>query len=141
MPWANGQGAGFTSGTPWLRLGSDWKDRNVAAQRADPDSVLSCYRRLLAARREHPSLQDGSLDLVDLGDPSVLAYRRLGSGAEVLVTIAFDPEGATVRLPIPHRGRAWRSIAGTHLDIPSRISPKDPHRLRGFEALVLVAEP
>jgi len=141
MPWSDGHGAGFSSGRPWLRLGLDWKARNVASQRADPDSVLSCYRRLLAARREQPSLQDGSLELIELGDPSVLAYRRLGSGTEVLVTIAFDRGGATVRLPVPHREPAWRPIAGTRLDMPSRLAPKDPLRLRAFEALVLVAEP
>jgi glycosidase len=141
MPWSDGQGAGFTNGKPWLRLGSDWKERNVASQRGDPDSVLSCYRRLLAARSEQPSLQDGTLDLVDLGDPSVLAYRRLGSGAEVLVMIAFSRDGATVRPPSPRHGQAWRPIAGTRPNVPSHLASSDPHRLLAFEGLVLVAEP
>src|SRR5204862_3716968 len=51
MPWEPGRGAGFTAGEPWLPLGADADRRNVALLRADPDSILSLYRRLLALRR------------------------------------------------------------------------------------------
>ena len=30
MPWDTTPNAGFTTGTPWLPLGSDWSERNVA---------------------------------------------------------------------------------------------------------------
>jgi alpha-glucosidase len=140
LPWSNGPGAGFTTGHPWLRLGDAAATRNVAAQREDPDSVLACYRRLLAARCEHPSLQDGALRLLDVGDPTVLAYRRIGSGEEVLVVVAFDRGGASVRVPAPRRGGGWRPLVGTHRDLPGRVAARDTHRLRPFEGLVLVAE-
>ncbi len=54
MPWAAGPGAGFTTGQPWLRFGLDADTRNVAAQAADPSSVLSLYRRLIALRAGEP---------------------------------------------------------------------------------------
>jgi alpha-glucosidase len=140
LPWSAGPGAGFTTGRPWLRLGPDASSRNVAAQRHDPDSVLACYQRLLAARREQASLRDGSLELVSVGDRTVLAYRRRGSGPEVLVVVAFDRRGAEVRLPRPERGGGWRPVAGTHGNPP--MPPESPARLalRPFEGLVLVAE-
>jgi len=140
VPWSSGQGAGFTSGQPWLRLGSDWNHRNVASQRADPDSILACYRRLIHARAEQRSLQDGSLTLVDAGDPTVLAYRRLGSGSEVLVVIAFDRGGGTVRLPEPRGGGSWTPIVGTRAELQPAPMTEVPHRLEAFEALVLVAD-
>jgi alpha-glucosidase len=140
LPWSDGPGAGFTSGRPWLRLGDAAATRNVATQRADPDSVLACYRRLLAARDGQPSLQDGALRLVDAGDPTVLAYRRIGSGEEVLVLVAFDRGGASVRVPAPRGGGAWRPLVGTHRDLPGRIAARATHQLRPFEGLVLVAE-
>ncbi|HEX5147726.1 MAG TPA: alpha-amylase family glycosyl hydrolase [Candidatus Limnocylindrales bacterium] len=140
LPWSGGKGAGFTTGWPWLRLGDDADTRNVAAQRADPDSVLACYRRLLAARSRQPSLQDGALDLVDVGDPTVLAYRRRGSGDEVLVLVAFDRRGASVRVPPPRLRGTWRPIVGTHRELPAGVGSASPHRLRPFEGLVLVAE-
>lgn len=140
LPWSGGPGAGFTSGRPWLRIGDDAGTRNVAAQRADPDSVLACYRRLLAARASEPSLQDGALDLVDVGDPTVLAYRRNGSGDEVLVLVAFDRRGASVRVPSPRRGGDWRPLVGTHPGLSQCVGSGGPHLLRPFEGQVLVAE-
>ena len=52
MPWNGHPGGGFTSGRPWLPLAPDFASRNVERQAADPDSVLSFYRRLLQLRRE-----------------------------------------------------------------------------------------
>ncbi len=50
MQWDPTPAGGFTTGTPWLPL-VDPAERNVADQRADPDSLLSHYRQLLAWRR------------------------------------------------------------------------------------------
>jgi alpha-glucosidase len=139
LPWAADAGFGFTAGRPWLRFGPDSPTRNVATQREDPDSVLACYGRLIQARGEQPSLQDGALQLVDAGDPSVLAYRRAGSGPEALVLIAFEADGATITIPAPAEGETWQPIAGTHRDLPGELRSGGAQRLRGYEAIVAVA--
>ena len=51
MQWDGSPNGGFTTGTPWLAL-VDPAERNVADQRADPDSLLNLYRDLLAWRRQ-----------------------------------------------------------------------------------------
>ena len=140
LPWSAEHGFGFTDGRPWLRFGPDSATRNVATQRADPDSVLACYGRLIQARIEQSSLQDGSLQIIDAGDPSVLAYRRLGSGPEVLVLIAFEAAGSTISIPAPAAGETWRPIAGTHRDLPGELRPGRAQQLRPYEAIVAVAE-
>jgi alpha-glucosidase len=140
MPWTGEPGAGFTTGRPWLRFGADVATRNVAAASADPASVLSCYRRLLAARAALPSLQDGRLRLLRPDDPDVLAYRREGSGADVIVGVAFGAAGGTVALPRPTGRGAWRPVVGTHLDPPSPEAGERTLRLRGYEGVVLVAD-
>ena len=77
MPWTAGPGAGFTTGRPWLRFGPDADTRNVAAQAADPSSVLSLYRRLIALRATSQALQVGTLRL----DPDTTGRsRRLHAG-------------------------------------------------------------
>jgi alpha-glucosidase len=140
MAWEGGPGAGFSTGSPWLRFAPDIGTRNVAAQAADPDSVLACYRRMLRARREHRALQDGSLALLRSGpDPSVLGYRRSGGGEEALVLIAFGPDPADVVVPDPERGRDWRPLVGTHRDLPDRLTPRSSITLRPYEALVAIA--
>lgn len=140
MPWTGDPGAGFSTGRPWLRLGADTATRNVAAQRADPGSVWSCYRRLLALRSAEPSLQDGALVIARTGDPGVLGYRRVGSGPEVFVAIAFRPEGGEIRLPRPVHGGRWRSIGGSSAEPSTPTVDGRLLRLRGLEAVVLVAD-
>lgn len=49
IPWEPGPLGGFTTGEPWLPLGST--ERNVADQRADPGSVLNETRRLIALKK------------------------------------------------------------------------------------------
>ena len=141
MPWDDGPAAGFTSGRPWLRIGGDAAERNVQAQSRDSGSVLACYRRVLAARRELPSLQDGIETLVDGVDPDVLAYRRRGSGDDVLVAVAFNAGGARVRLPRPPRGRRWRAVVGSDPEPADVAADGRTLELRGREAVVLAARP
>ena len=82
MQWDGSADGGFTTGTPWLGL-VDPAARNVAAQSADPASLLSYWKQLIALRRE---LQ-GPLELLDVGE-DVIGYRR---GAHV-VAINFSNE-------------------------------------------------
>ena len=70
MQWEAGPLGGFTTGTPWLPP-VDPDERNVAAQREDPGSVLSLVRRLIAVRRQ---LGQG-LRMLPAAD-GVVAYAR-----------------------------------------------------------------
>ena len=63
MQWSDRRGGGFTDAErPWLPLG-DVAATNVAAQREDPDSVLTLCRDVIAFRRRHPEIQRGGLHL------------------------------------------------------------------------------
>ena len=50
MQWDGAAGGGFTTGVPWLPPADDARTRHVAAQSADPASLLAFYRTLLRAR-------------------------------------------------------------------------------------------
>ena len=90
MQWDSSNRAGFTDGTPWLPLNSDWPDRNVAAQRGDPASILSWYRDLLGLRRREAALRRGTLRFLD-ERRGILAYERLdeASGKRIVVYLNF----------------------------------------------------
>ena len=115
MPWRPGAGGGFTTARPWLPLPPDLDGRNVERQAADPNSVLSLYRRLIWLRRSTPPLQEGSQQLLDVGDADVLAYLRIAGGRSVAVLLNFSStRSATVRLPQATPGQAWRVALSTH---------------------------
>jgi alpha-glucosidase len=135
MPWNGDAGAGFTTGRPWLRIGPDAARHNVAAESADPDSVLAAYRRLLAARRELLPLRRGAHETLDVGAPDVLAWRRVAGGSGVVVAVNFA--NAPRRIAVPGRD-ATRAVAGTHRDPPAPDAD-GVITLRPFEGVILTS--
>jgi alpha-glucosidase len=98
MPWDGGAGAGFTTGTPWLPLGPDHATRNVAAQAADPASMLALVHDLLALRRRHPALATGGIGGV-VAEDDVLRYEREGGDERFLVALNLSHEERRFTLP------------------------------------------
>ncbi|WBU37505.1 glycoside hydrolase family 13 protein [Homoserinibacter sp. YIM 151385] len=101
LPWSGdappyGFGPGEAART-WLPQPADWAPLTVAAQSADPDSMLALYRAALRIRRERADLRGGELHWLELGD-DVIAFVR-GDG-----TLSVTNLGArAVDLPAHHR--------------------------------------
>ena len=55
MCWDDSENAGFTTGTPWIRVNGDYKECNAAAEIAAPDSPYHYYKALMALRKEYKS--------------------------------------------------------------------------------------
>jgi alpha-glucosidase len=137
MQWEGDEAGGFTTGQPWLPVNSDVATRNVAAQWGAPDSVLSRYRELIALRRAHPALREGTIRFLDAPE-GVLAYERsAGEGGEtIIVVLNFASRARPVDLGIPGRvllgenGREAQVKAGTlelgALETLLILASKDP---------------
>jgi glycosidase len=110
MPWDGSEHAGFTTARPWLPLHADWPTRNVERMSAEPHSILTLYRRLLAARRAHPALSIGDFAPLDAQD-DVLAYERC-HGTERLI-VALNLGGQPHRLALPDWAKQYRSLLST----------------------------
>jgi alpha-glucosidase len=89
MQWDASPGAGFTTGEPWLPIPDSARRVNVAAQREDPRSMLSLYRRLLWYRKGSPALHRGRYrSLADTPD-GLYAYLRTEGDERLLVALNF----------------------------------------------------
>jgi len=95
MQWSAEEHAGFTTGTPWLRLASDWPTNNVEAQSRDAGSMLTLYRRLIALRRRQPALNRGNYEALET-EGEVLAYARNGEGQRLVVLLNFGASPAPI---------------------------------------------
>ncbi|MFI6902401.1 alpha-amylase family glycosyl hydrolase [Nonomuraea sp. NPDC050394] len=121
-------GSGFTTGRPWLPLGP--AEVNVAAQREDPGSLLTLYRRLIALRRASPALRAGEYRSIEAG-PGVYAYLRSAPGERMLVALNFSSRlvSFTPRA-LPAEGRAELStgkrLTGTRVSLaPLTLAPDE----------------
>ncbi|WP_395013319.1 alpha-amylase family glycosyl hydrolase [Devosia sp.] len=96
MPWEPGDPPnGFTTGRPWLPVKPEHAALNVAAQDADPGSMLNFYRQALAFRREHAALIDGDIEFLRTSEP-VLAFRRSGPDANLVCIFNLSPQPVRV---------------------------------------------
>src|ERR1700688_4006859 len=76
MQWDSSRLAGFTTGTPWLRLGADHATVNVATLSGQSESVLSLYRTLIALRNGNAALNSGPIEGV-ASNGGILSYERV----------------------------------------------------------------
>ena len=94
MRWNADESGGFSVATPWRAPSTTDPAISVAAQRADPDSLLHWYERLIALRSASPALGGGDLEVVGGLASSVLAFWR-SSGSERVLVVANLGAGAT----------------------------------------------
>ena len=92
MAWDGSLLGGFTTGVPWRSLPAQHETRNVAEQSAEPDSLLSHYRDLIALRNAHPALHTGAMTLVESDFSGVVSYLRQEGDEVILVVVNVDDE-------------------------------------------------
>lgn len=90
MQWDASGHAGFTSGTPWLKVDRRYKEINVQAEQGDPDSILAHYKQLIRLRKEEPVITDGIFQRLDEGHPQIFAYARTGETETLIVVSSFS---------------------------------------------------
>lgn len=101
VQWNEKENAGFTTGTPWLKVNSNYKEINVASQEKDADSVLNYYRRLVHVRK-YPEYKDvftyGKFVPAYEDTDSIMAYYRENEDLRILVAANFGKEPAELKL-------------------------------------------
>jgi len=107
--WDNSANAGFTTGTPWLKINPNYAQINAAAEEKDSTSVLNYFRRATATRRQHKVLVYGAYQLLDAANPHIYAYTRTLENEKALVVLNFTSEKRTWALPagLTPNGTPW----------------------------------
>ena len=98
MQWSGAENAGFTTGTPWLKVNPNYQTINADNQLSDPDSVFSYYQRLIRLRKGHPVFREGTFRLVLADHEDIFAYTRTTATAQLLVVCNF--RGADIEDPL-----------------------------------------
>ena len=102
VQWTGGPNAGFTIGTPWIRVNPNYTHINAEEQQARPDSVLNWYKKLLALRKDpqwEEALVWGDCEPVLEEEEGLMAYRRTGGGKTLLVVCNLSELPRSLALP------------------------------------------
>jgi oligo-1,6-glucosidase len=92
--WDTTENAGFTTGTPWLKVNPNYKTVNAEAQEKDQNSTLNYFRKLVKLRKQEPAFVYGNYTLLDKENPNVYAYKRELNGKKFIVLLNFSDTDA-----------------------------------------------
>lgn len=96
MQWTGGENAGFTTGTPWLKVNGNHKEVNVEREEATERGVLNFWRTAIHLRKSSPTLIEGSFESVFESD-TLYAFTRT-TDDETLMTLV-NMSAKTVKIP------------------------------------------
>jgi len=130
--WNSSANAGFTIGTPWIKVNSNYKTINEAAQDKDPNSPLNYFRRIVKLRKNNLVLVYGKYTLLDKSNPDVYAYARELDGRKLLILLNFrnEPKVASTGLDLS-KGKVL---------IDNYTEPSTDGKLKPYEAVVYQLE-
>ena len=101
MQWSDEENAGFTTGTPWLKVNENYTKINARQQEDYPDSVLQYYRRLIALRKD-PTYKEvfayGKFAPAFAKANKIMAYYRKTDEKTVLIAANFGDKAAELKL-------------------------------------------
>ena len=101
MQWTDGKNAGFTAGTPWLRVNPNCSRINVKDQEKNAGSVLSFYKKLTALRKSEEYKETvvyGEFVPYLEQEKNLIGYFREGE-KKLLVLANFQKAPREVELP------------------------------------------
>jgi len=128
MQWSPDDGAGFTTGDPWLKINRNYREINVKEQKSRSTSIWRFYRNMILLRASNETLKYGEFAPV-YSDKQVIAFTRTIQGDEQFATILnFSGKPATT----PFEGSLIGQVIVTNVGRDTYDGTLDP-----WEAVVL----
>ncbi len=137
MQWSDEENAGFTTGTPWIKVNENYKWINVKNQMDDPDSLFNHYRQLIELRR-FSSYKDvivyGDYTLLNEHHPNVYAYLRTYEDKKLLIVSNFFEQPVIICLT---KWNVKKVVLSNYNDSSTQLGCLN---LRPYESIVFEVE-
>lgn len=130
MQWDDSENAGFTTGIPWIRINPNYREIHAVSQVNDPESIFSCYQKLIRLRKNYDVFVDGTFHMVLEEDQDFFAYQRENNRSKLLVICNFFGHTRTYPLKTD-----WKDM---ELLIGNYASVEQPEIFRPHEARMYV---
>lgn len=127
--WSDEPNAGFTAGTPWLKINQNFSAINAAEQEQNANSCLNYFRQIVKLRKKELALIYGEYQLLDESNENIYSYTRTLDDKKLLIMLNFT---------------AQNSVAATNLGLSQAkvllgnyLPPTTTENLRPYEAVIL----
>lgn len=122
MQWSDEKEAGFTTGTPWIKVNPNYKEINAKSQIHDENSIFSYYKKLVQMRKEYAVLVEGSYELLMEEDPDIFTYVRRLFDEKLLVVANFHGMEREYELPKEFEG-ATKILCNYQEEMAGKLKP------------------
>ncbi|KAG7663872.1 MAL9 [[Candida] subhashii] len=93
MQWDSTPNAGFTSGTPWMRVNDNYQKINVKNESCNPDSLLSFWKKMIQLRKQYKDVFIyGHFKILDFENPKLFTFLKEGKDRTTYTVINFSTE-------------------------------------------------
>lgn len=99
MQWDDSDNAGFTIGTPWIKVNPNYKEINAKKALEDENSVFHYYKKLIELRKSNEIIVYGTYDLILEDHPQIFAYTRTLNDKKLLIITNFSKDIILFTLP------------------------------------------
>jgi trehalose-6-phosphate hydrolase len=135
VQWNTDSNAGFTTGTPWINVASNYPQINAESARDKEDSIFYHYKKLIELRKVYDIITDGDYQLILENHEAIFAYVRNSGDEKLLVISNFYEKETKFQLPdklgfITTEGEV---LISNYQDSPTNFSEVT---LRPYESIV-----
>lgn len=99
IQWDDSEGAGFTTGTPWIPINPNYKIINAKEQTSREDSVFHYYKKLIQLRKQLPVIVYGIYELLLPDSEDLYVYTRTLDAQKLLVICNFTDKELSYSIP------------------------------------------
>ena len=135
MQWDDSENAGFTTGTPWLKVNPNYRTINVKEALEDENSIFHYMQKLIRMRKENDVAVYGDFREYEPENESLYIYERNDQGKKLFVILNFTEKEVEFSLPEEWKEEQVRPLICNYP--PENLQSR---RMRPYEAAVYLRD-
>ena len=135
MHWDDSENAGFTKGTPWLKLNPNYGEINAKQALADQNSIFYHYQKLIKLRKELPIVVHGDYQLILEEHSRLFCYLRQLEDETLLVINNFYETDEVFELPQNIKAQQFEVLISNYNH--ENLTDISQIKLRPYESVVI----
>lgn len=138
MQWDASANAGFSKGTPWIKVNDNYIKINARDQVDNPDSVYNYYKLLIELRYRYEVIVYGDYKMYLPEDENIFCYSRSLNTCRLLIVCNFSKKVLNFHIPEEVNMQSGKVLISNY-QISNTVGSK-MLVLKAYEAVVLIAE-